>query len=206
MYSSSDSEESESSSENSDSDKKKKHKKDKKKLKSGIKTKSSDKVKQQLKWPHSALQYEFVNDNVEFNNLDMKQFIAGELEIITSKNISDSERQGRLRLLKKIVYYTNVYTWKGLLAFYAAWLRKIELGQKKWSDDSASIEVPILTPYIATKSKHVVGFKSQNLGAQKEDVWFCTLYNRNRCTNKSSSHSALIQGQTRQVQHICVCI
>ena len=160
-------------------------------------------MKQQLKWPHSALQYEFVNDNIEYNDLDMKLFIAGELEIITGKNISDVEKQGRLDLLKRIVYYTNVYSWKGLLAFYAAWLRKIELGQKKWSDDSTCIEVPVLTQYVLSKPRFSQSLKTQSTGLNKDEVWFCTLYNRNRCTNKSSKHTALIQGQSRQVHHIC---
>ncbi|CAC5406793.1 unnamed protein product [Mytilus coruscus] len=89
--------------------------------------------------------YEFVNESVSFNDLDPKLFTAGELEIITSKNISEKERSGRLNMLKKITYYSNIYSWKGLLSFYAAWSRKIELGQKSWDDDPSSIEVPILT-------------------------------------------------------------
>lgn len=76
----------------------------KKKIKSGIQSKSSDKVKNQLLWPHSALQYEYVNESTSFNNLDIKLFTAGELEIITSGEISEVERNGRLNLLKKITY------------------------------------------------------------------------------------------------------
>ena len=60
----------------------------------------------------------------------MKMFIAGEMEIISGEDLPDSERKGRLNLLKKIVYYTNIYEFKGLKAFYAAWLREIELGKK----------------------------------------------------------------------------
>lgn len=74
--------------------------------------------------------------------MDMKRFIAGELDIITCGHISESGKQGRLYVLKKIVYYTPVYSWKGLLSCYAAWLRKMELGQKSWSDDPSVIEVP----------------------------------------------------------------
>ncbi|CAG2244315.1 unnamed protein product [Mytilus edulis] len=127
---------------------KKKNKRSKRKIKSGIQSKSSDKVKNQLLWPHSALQYEYVNESTSFKSLDIKLFTAGELEIITSHGISDTEKSGRLNLLKKITYYSNIYAWKGLLAFYAAWLRKIELGQKSWKDDPTCIEVPVLSPYI----------------------------------------------------------
>ncbi|CAC5414964.1 unnamed protein product [Mytilus coruscus] len=142
-----------SSDSDTDSDSSSKHRKHKKskKTKSDIKAKSSDKVKTQLLWPQSALQYEYVNEQVSFNNLDIKLFTAGELEIITRADISEIERKGRLNLLKKITYYSQIYSWKGLLAFYAAWLRKIEPGQNKWFDDPSVIELPILTPYVLSK-------------------------------------------------------
>ncbi|CAG2244690.1 unnamed protein product [Mytilus edulis] len=139
---------------------KKKNKRSKRKIKSGIQSKSSDKVKNQLLWPHSALQYEYVNESTSFKSLDIKLFTAGELEIITSHGISETEKSGRLNLLKKITYYSNIYAWKGLLAFYAAWLRKIELGQKSWKDDPTCIEVPVLSPYILSKSESSSGGKT----------------------------------------------
>ena len=81
---------SDSDSETSDSmhtckcSKKKKHKnKRHSKTKSGIKAKSSDKVKAPQKWPHAHLQYEFVNKKMKFDDLDYRLFIAGELEIIS---------------------------------------------------------------------------------------------------------------------------
>ena len=67
-----------SSSEDSDSSKKKKKKhKSKKHKKSGINAKSSDKVKDPQRWPHAYLQYEFVNKQVKFDELDFKLFLAG---------------------------------------------------------------------------------------------------------------------------------
>ena len=67
--------------------------KKKKKTKSGIRTKVSDKVKTQLLWPQSALQYEFVNDFVSFKDLDITLFTVGELEIITSKGIYQKKKK-----------------------------------------------------------------------------------------------------------------
>ena len=128
--------------------KKKKNKKKHLKKKSGIKAKSSDKVKAPQKWPHAHLQYEFVNKEVKFEYLDYRLFIAGELEVISESSISSSERQGRINLLKKIVYYTGTYEFKGLKAFYAAWLREIELGKKTWLDDPTQKETAILTKYL----------------------------------------------------------
>ena len=50
-------------------------------------------------------------------------FVAGELEIVLSRRISASEKLGRLKLLKKIMYFSNIYEWHALLKFYAAWVR-----------------------------------------------------------------------------------
>ena len=73
--SSSESESTDSSSTDSDSSKKKKKKhKSKKHKKSGINAKSSDKVKDPQRWPHAYLQYEFVNKQVKFDELDFKLF------------------------------------------------------------------------------------------------------------------------------------
>ena len=146
--SSSDSSSSDDSSTSSNSEKKKK-KKHKHKKKSGINAKASDKVRYPQKWPHAHLQYEHVNKQVKYDELDFKLFIAGELEIISEDGISSVERQGRLKLLKKIVYYYATYEFKGLKAFYAAWLREIELGKKTWADDSQHIESAILSKYEA---------------------------------------------------------
>jgi hypothetical protein len=56
-----------------------------------------------------------------------------------------------LRLLKKISYYYELYDWKALLQFYAAWIRRIESGQNKWSDDSVDIETPLLASSVRPK-------------------------------------------------------
>ena len=68
-------------------------KRNKKSLKSGLYKKSSDIVKYPQIWPHSALQYEFVSESVSFMSLDIKMFVAGELEIILSKRIPAAEKK-----------------------------------------------------------------------------------------------------------------
>jgi hypothetical protein len=61
-------------------------------------------------WPQTNLQYEYVNKGVTFQQLDFKLFVAGKLEIISSKNIGDKEKKARVALLKN-VYYSSVYHW-----------------------------------------------------------------------------------------------
>ena len=66
-------------------------------------------------------------------------FVAGELEILMT-NISKSEFKGRRRFLKKIVYFASLYDWNRLLQYYAAWLRRIEMGMDSWHADPSLIE------------------------------------------------------------------
>ena len=180
--------ESSQSSSTSDSEHSKKKKKHKKRKKSGINAKASDKVKDPQRWSQAHLQYEFVNKQVKFDQLDFKLFLAGEISIIAADDLSESEKKGRLNLLKKIVYYSNTYEFKGLKAFYAEWLREIELGKKSWSDDPQQIESAILSKYIL-KSKGFSVFNKEN--PNKSDstgdcTWFCSEYQRNKCKHKSS--------------------
>ena len=188
----------------SESYSKKDRKKKGKKHKKGINAKASDKVKYPQRWPHAHLQYEYVNKQVKFDDLDLKLFIAGELEIIAEDDLSASEKGGRLELLKKIVYYSSTYEFKGLKAFYAAWLKEIELGKKKWSDDSQQIESAILSKYLLrNKGFPVAGKKEPQKNSGEEDrVWFCSAYQRNKCAHKSN-HMVVIKGKMRLAAHIC---
>ena len=101
-------------SDSSDSEKHSKEKKKKRKTKSGMSKKATDKVKRPQVWSQAMLQYEFVSEHISFSNLTFRMFVAGELELLTSK-ISKVEYQGRMGLLKKIVYYSSLYEWKHLL-------------------------------------------------------------------------------------------
>ena len=184
--------------------KNKKHRSKKSKKKSGIKAKSSDKVKSPQKWPHAYLQFEYVNKQVTFEELDYRMFIAGELEVISESDISKTERNGRINLLKKIVYYSSTYDFKGLKAFYAAWLREIELGKRSWSDDPQQIETAILTKHIRSQknSQPVSKKDSSKSSSDKEKVWFCSMYQRNKCPHKNG-HMAVFKGEAKLCQHIC---
>ena len=106
---------------------KKETKKHKKKVRSGIKDRPHDKVKVKMNWPQSELKYEFTNGKaVEFKQLILSQFCAGELEIIRHCKINKTEKEGRFVFLNKIMYYANEFEWSVLLNFYAAWVKLIE--------------------------------------------------------------------------------
>ena len=132
-------------------------------------------------------------------SLDIKMFVAGELEIILSKRIPAAEKIGRLKFLKKIMYFSNIYEWKALLKFYAAWVRRIEIGLNNWSDNSVEIETPMLTrfPFKAkTQSK-------REYMKEDDQVWWCSDYNQQRCSFSASSHQKSVKGHLRSVKHIC---
>ena len=101
-----------------------------------------------------------------------------------------------------------MYEWKAVLEFYAAHLRQIELGRVKWGEEIVGLESILHThvkrPAFTSKSFASNG-KSEYTGTGgKRDnlVWFCTAYQRNKCTEKGN-HIASINGMSRFVQHIC---
>lgn len=187
---------------NADKNKKHKHKK-----RSGINAKSSDKVRYPQKWPHSHLQYEYVNKQMKYDELSFQLFLAGEIAIISEEGISSIERSGRLSLLQKIVYYYSTYEFKGLKAFYAAWLREIELGKKTWEDDSQQIETAILSKYLLKGSNvksrlQKGGGRAAGKQIDEDRTWFCSAYQRNKCFKKSN-HMDVVNGNLRLQSHIC---
>ncbi|CAC5399459.1 unnamed protein product [Mytilus coruscus] len=112
------------------------------------------------------------------------------MEIIVScKN--DKEKNGRLTLLKKISYYNELYDWKALLQFYAAWIRRVESGQNKWSDDTADIETPLLASAVRSRQNRVSN-KSASI-VKAPSVWFCSDFQKKEMFF-SGAHDKVIKG------------
>ncbi|CAG2243504.1 unnamed protein product [Mytilus edulis] len=160
-----------SSTSSDDSVKKRKVKKSAKKKKSGLVSKSTDKVKNPQFFPHNYLQFEYVNKDLKFKQLNFKQFVAGELEIISNFCKNKSEKEGRLRLLQKVSYFSSVYQWSAILDFYAAWLRQIEIGKKTWNDDPQVLESAVLTGNILPLEFRSSTTKSLKNQASKSSTW-----------------------------------
>ena len=179
-----------------------------KKVKSGIRDRPHDKVKIKMNWPQSELKFGFTNRKaIEFKQLTMSQFCAGELEIIRHCKISKTEREGRLSLLNKICYYANEFEWSVLLNFYAAWVKQIEKGENTWADDTSLLEVRMLigkqvVAKTSVKFSDRSGGKFPDKSGDKK-VWYCPLYQRNKCSITKEGHNLDVAGRTRYVQHIC---
>jgi len=167
-------------------------------LKSGIKVKSADKVVNPQSFPHNFLQFEYVSKDIEFKQLNFKMFVAGELEIINNFCKNRSEKEGRLKLLQKVAYFSSIYQWTSVLDIYAACLRLIELGRKFWTDDPQILETVMLSGHNLPKENRQANFKSasKNQTSSKEHIWFCVKYQRNKCEQSISPHSTVIKGHT----------
>ncbi len=178
---------------------------------SGINARASQSVVAPQIWPHTVLQLEYAARVVQFKDLDFRLMVAGEIEIIKNVATPPAEKAGRLDLLQKIAYYKEMYEWAAILDFYAAWVRKIELGQKRWEDDSSVLETPLLARFVIRKTQKDTtrfgpnsSFKGPSLRAEPNPniAWYCSLYQRNKCTQQGP-HTATIRGQLRLLQHIC---
>ena len=171
-----------------------------KKIKSGMDIKAADSVKKQILWPHLLLQNSYVTANLGFQDLTFSLFVAGELEILTSllpKDASD-EFVTRLEFLKALAYEANSYPIKPISEWYAAYMRRLELGHGQWGDSFYAMGQPIL-------AKHSVQTEDKDKEVVKEPrnfVYFCSAYNRGNC-EKKSPHENQIKGKSVEVEHIC---
>ena len=106
-----------------------------------------------------------------------------------------------MSLLKKIVYYSNIYQWKALLDFYAGFLRQIETGVKTWKDNPGDLEVPLLAKYVKQD------YSKKTSSSFKQDfktpiAWYSASFQKNKCS-KASPHKIVIRGVQREVNHFC---
>lgn len=183
----------------------------KKKKKSGIYAKSSDSVRFRQRYPQAHLRFDYVSSNISFDKLDLNLFIAGELEIITDSRTDKVERNGRLYLLKKLMYLSTSYELSTIKTYYAAVLREIELGNKTWKDDFQYVEGAILNKHIPKSrlagqnpffKKSDKRIRKQTEKKEESDVWWCALYQRNKCQHKTT-HTLNLKGKLHLAQHIC---
>ena len=93
-----------------------------------------------------------------------------------------SEKLGWLMLLKKMMCFVNIYEWKALLQFYAAWVRRIEIGLSQWSDNSAGIETPMLACFLFRNKT----FSKKEMLRTQDAVWWCPDFNKQSCSLGSS--------------------
>ena len=101
--------------------------------KSGLRQVISDVRTQNAQlYPQECLRLEHVRNPIKVDDLDLRLFVSGEIYIIKRHNISMVERNGRMQLLKQILYLAGYYEWRGILQFYTTIIHQIEMGIKAW--------------------------------------------------------------------------
>ena len=171
---------------------------------SGINKKALDVVENELLWPHSQLQYQYVNQNVSFQNLNFPLFVAGELEIITNDSLSVEERTARLEFLKVLSYEHNSYSFNAITDWYASYIRNIELGRNSWNFNFYKSGQAVLSRY---RPEHFDAGNS-NVSTvvprkpKSPKVFFCAAFNKGVCS-LASPHSATLKGKVVTVSHVC---
>ena len=83
------------------------------------------------------------------------------------------KKTGRIKLLKKISYYTELYEWKGINQFYAHIIRQIENGLSTWSQDFSGVDTPLLIKYVKTdKARKPFYVNDDKKVTQRDDTIF----------------------------------
>lgn len=189
-------------------------------VRSGIFCKPTDKVEVREVWPHMNLvdEYPGKKKGLSFHDLDFDLFVAGELERITSRNISHVEKDGRLYLLKLLAYIHANSGWETVQSIYSAILQKVERRLLAWEQARSHFqgEVQWLVTKQCLEAKAKVRRAAGNMGKNvsksgtkktsgvfaSQDLWWCRAYNRGTCT-EASPHPGTVNNRSVQVQHFC---
>lgn len=172
---------------------------------SGKEAKLTDCVKVTLRWPHTALKYNMGQSQLVYSDLDFPSLVAGELEIINAPDTKESERHGRMELLKATAYHSQHFPWKDVLNFHGTCLLEVEKGERAWGgrDSFLSVEASTLYTHLHTRTTGNT-FSTKGPDDTRSDgrKWFCKPFQVGKCRH-NGSHDAQVQGRMRTVHHIC---
>jgi hypothetical protein len=165
-------------------------------------------VKKKQKFPHAALQPEFLarSKAPTFDELNFQLFVAGELEIILNGKIASREVLARLQLLKRAAYKADYMDFGTIRDIHCAILRKVENGFATWCSDFSPVERQILDSRSARLDKRKSKFdkdKTDKKSDKSDKKWYCRFFNRDECDRSEYSHKAIVYDQERTVFHFC---
>ena len=173
---------------------------------SGKEARVRDSIIHALTWPHTALTFSYISKNIDYNKLDFPLLVAGELSIIRNRNISDSERWGRMQLLERTAYHSKDYTWGATLSFHEAVLVEIERGVRSWeSSDYRDIETGTLFRHPITSQPTARSDYTRPDTTFKKPTarrFFCLNYNKGECHHQNA-HDGIVGRANQLVEHFC---
>ena len=166
-------------------------------LKSGKTAKIATRVVRRQLWPHSELSMSYVSKNVSYDELTLKEFVAGYSAILLLPQVSSHERKHRTEHLGALMYLASIYEWTAVRSFHAAVLSEIERGRLNWGDSFLHLENRTLAGlHKKTKDQKRPAPSSSNA------VLFCRDYQKGSCSH-SKDHYAMLKGEKKWLCHIC---
>ena len=197
------------------------------KVYSGIRDKQMETIVNKQKYPHAALQPQYLwgwsGEEIDFKKLPFGLFVAGEVEIIMGGSLPDRDAWRQLDMLKTTAYRSQNIEWPKLLHVHAAVLGKIESGSATWDSNFERVEKMVLENPGRVDWSARLGLRqprSSRRGAgadrqgrpqfqsrgddknQKAITWWCKDYQSGTC-NQVAPHSKNIRGREVTVKHIC---
>ena len=198
---------SDSSSSSEDEDEVKRKNPRKGKFRSGRHDKPSDTKLVSNEWyAHTALDKTLGGER-EFNYLSFNLLVTGELEIISSKQISKKEIYSQLELLKQLAYKHEVMNLGEILSQYASFVSKVEKGKFRWGSkrDLSTFEQQLM--YAISMDRSCIdgsgATKVQRIKNVKDDKKkYCLDYNKGVC-RLQAPHKGFLNGTTVIKHHLC---
>lgn len=172
----------------------------KRESKSGMIARQTDRVQRPQLWAHAEIMEELGGRQLTFQDLNFRQFVAGELEIIMEGNIDRVEKRSRCELLRLLCYLHGIHDWRTVKGVYAYVVAKIEKGRLNWGDSITGEIQWALARRGSNVGSSAQGKKKSQPSAER--AWFCQAYQKGAC-DKSGPHEASVNGRMVTVQHIC---
>ncbi len=126
---------------------------DKPTKKSGLLSKPHEVVLKEVIWPQQRLGVRYISGKgLDFDSLDLSLLTVGELEVISSGEMSEYEKAARITILKDVLFNAGVYDWAAVKMLYVAILTEVESGTRQWGDSISRLEQQVLMPFLIKRS------------------------------------------------------
>jgi len=181
-------------------------------IQSGMVAKPTDTVIFPQNWPHITLKCDRAGGAYTFQELDWKQFVTGELELLSSYRISPDEHEGRIRLLKQLMQLSQAYEWQAIKMLYTEVVSQIEQGLIVWGSSFEATLHWALAQYNNNHSDNggnrqnaraPSGKQSNRKSSSKSRPTYCKEYQTNACSSSDDKHWGMVNGERMMVEHIC---
>ena len=183
-------------------------------------------IKKPVKYPHEKLDPTFFKKRV-FDKLSFPMLVAGEMELILLKEVTQEEKIARVAMMRTLAYHKSYLEDEDLRTGYAAILKKVEQDTREW-DLSLAEELhrfyelrgqALLREQIQKKEAGSTADSQSNYNYGKTDnnneenetsnetkIIYCMEFNKGTC-NMEKAHTGKWKGKKCTKWHVCkTCI